>query len=425
MQRLLIALLFIAPTIQYRIDVGPFSLALMEPIILGVASVLLLGQIWQRGSIFLAREPLLGLMLLICVWVLLIRPFEANITRGLSDARDWVVPTIGYLALLATVRTGWRQWILIFVIGVFLQASLGIYQAWSDSARPFVNDLAVYKQGFVVTPEADRLLQTSFASGLFGHPNAMAIYLLGGFMLALSWPVQHRWSWVVKFVLLALIGGSLYLTYAKSSLLVLGLAVGWYLLQHWLRSGRRLFGMTIIGGGLILILLGVVIPLIPEVFLRTFYWRVGLWQIAWDQLAAYPTTLIFGNGLDRFAQIAYYAQPHNTYIFMLLEYGIFGLIWLLALLWQLARLGWYARIQGFFRLEPRLAGLWVFLLSYAVLGITESTLHGIEDRALLLWYYACFFGLYREVASELVRARVPEYANLQPVATRQAMQHLS
>jgi O-antigen ligase len=395
---LLIFLLLLAPTIQYRIELGPFSLAFMEPVTLLVALVLIGDQIRRRGSLFLPRDPLIPLILVMCVWAFMFRPLGLSWTRGLSDARDWIVPAIGYIALVASVRQGWRRWITILLVGVILQALFGVYQHLSDSARPFVNTLASYKTGFAISAEAVELVFVSYAVGLFTHPNGFAIYLFGGFMLLLSWPAAGL-RLAVKAIFIALIGGCLFWTYAKASLLVMTIAVAWYIIQRRLRADQVLMVTAIglvVGVGLVFVALRVV----PETLLTTFYWRVGLWEFGVDTAFNYPQILLFGSGLERFSAVAYYGQPHSVYVYLLLEYGLFGLVWFVAIMGVIAHRGWQARMNGLFRREPRLAGLWVYLLGFAIVGIVESNLQGIESRALFLSFYACFSGLRREVQAE-------------------------
>jgi len=47
-----------------------------------------------------------------------------------------------------------------------------------------------------------------------------------------------------------------------------------------------------------------------------------------------------------------------------------------------------------------LAALWMGLISFFIVGLVESNLMGIEARMIFLIYWACFLGLWREVAGE-------------------------
>jgi O-antigen ligase len=396
MQTLLIALLLLSPTVQARIDLGPFSFALLEPFTLAAATLLLWRDYRRRGRLVLAAEPLWPLLLLMAAWVLTVRLFGESATRALSDARDWLIPIYGYLALISSVRDGWRRWTAVLLIGLSLQAALGIYQALSDSARPFINEESRWKTGFNISPETAELAQTSFAAGLFGHPNGLAIVLFGGLLLLISTPAGRGLPRPAKPALTALLAAALVLTYAKASLTVMALALSWYGLQRVIVSGRRLLlisAAAAVGG---LLLLPRLLQWIPPAYLETLYWRIGLWQQALDLLRSEPALLLLGRGLELFGGTAYYPQPHNNFLYMTLEYGLFGLLWFITLSAVFVVHGWWARSRGCFAQEPRLAGLWLFLLGFLLISSVESTLQGIEMRAILLNFFACYSGLLRE-----------------------------
>lgn len=396
LQGLLIALILLAPTVQYRVELGFASFALMEPVVL-LAAVLLLGrQLLRRGSIYLARDPIIALLVLITLWALLVRPWSANRTGGLSDVRDWLVPTLGYIALVSTVRTGWRRWCAALLAGVVVQSLLGAYQHLTDSARPFVNELSAYKTGFLISPETSQLAFVSFAAGLFNHPNAFAIYLFGGLTLLISWPAAG-WRRLVKYALVAFVATCLYWTFAKASLIMVVFALGWYMLQRWVRSGAALVVASGLGLVVVAAALLVVYSLVPDMLLNTMRWRIGLWELGLRLAIERQEILLFGNGMQLFGQQAYYGQPHNLYVYMLLEYGVLGLLWVLAVIWVISLKGWAVRQRGGFALEPRLAGLWVFLIGFFAVGMVESNLLGVESRMVFLIFYACFYGLVREV----------------------------
>jgi len=50
------------------------------------------------------------------------------------------------------------------------------------------------------------------------------------------------------------------------------------------------------------------------------------------------------------------------------------------------------------RSEPVLAALWFGLLGHFAIGLVESNLMGIENRAIFMILLACFAGLAREAA---------------------------
>jgi hypothetical protein len=396
---LLLLVLFVAPTIHYRVELGGASFMLMEPVVLFVSTALLGQQFVQRRSIFVLKDPLIFLFLTMALWSLLVRPWGLNSHNGISDIRDWFVPTLGFVTLLSTIRHGWRKWIMLFLFVVVLQSLLGIYQHSINGMRPFVSELSYYKTSFLIDPETKKLMFTSFAVGLFSHPNGFAIYIFIGLMIALGWNAQANKRWL-KVITLIPIVLCLYFTYAKASLLVVVFAVFWLWLQFYIKSGSILLLLTgaIAISGLMTALLSV--QFVPEAFLLTFWWRVGLWESALIIISRWPGILLLGNGLDLFVRQAYYGQPHSLYFYLLLQYGSFGLIWVGILFWVIWKRGWCARQSGLMVREPLLAGLWVALVGYFVVGLVESSLFGIESRMIFMLVVACFAGLMREVRRE-------------------------
>jgi O-antigen ligase len=303
---------------------------------------------------------------------------------------------LGYVALTSTVRKGWRRWSVLLLAAVVLQALLGIYQHFTDAARPFVTTSAAYKTGFVVSPETSQLALVSFAVGMFSHPNGYAIYLFIGLMIALGWSANGRLRWL-KIMLIVPLALALFWAYAKASLVVMAFAVILFLVQHWVKSSRLL--LMAIGAVLLVGVATLVVAsqLVPDALLATLHWRIGLWRTALELIGRQPMILLFGNGMEDYAQHAYYAQPHNVYLFLLLQYGLVGLCWVALVLVSIWRRGWFARSRGWMHHEPLLAAYWIALLGFFLIGMVESTLLEIESRMLFLLVAACFSGLAREL----------------------------
>ncbi|HEX5689973.1 MAG TPA: hypothetical protein VFX76_08220, partial [Roseiflexaceae bacterium] len=363
-------------------------------------------QLLRRRRVAILNDSLLFLGLAMVVWVALIRPWSQDWQHGLSDIRDWIIPVLAYVALVSTIRDGWRRWTLLLLFVVLAQALFGIYQHVTDSARPFISQGAEFKTGFAISPETSQLALVSFAVGTFSHPNNFALYLFVGLMVLLGWRTTSWWR-LLKPVLLVAIVLALFWAYAKASLVVMAVAIVIFWVQRWFRSGRVLLLAT--GIGLLLLVVGLLIAarLIPAVLLGTLYWRFGLWEAAIRVMGEYPAILLVGNGIESFAQQAYYGQPHNTYLFMLLEYGMFGPLWLLAVMCVIGIRGWRARSHAWLRREPLLSALWIALFGYFAVGLVETNLLDIESRMIFFLVIACFTGLARELRAETRRAVPP------------------
>jgi hypothetical protein len=397
MTNILVLLLLIAPTVQYRVELGSISFALMEPITIFVAGILIIKQIVNRQKITIAKDTMVFLFMVITLWSFVIRPWAIDWQHGLSDVRDWAIPLLGYIVVVSTVRGRWRKWIGVFLTWVILLSILGIYQHFSPTTRPFLNELATAKTGFTVaSTDESRLQLVSAAAGFFAHPNGYAMYLFLGLMVALGWLVSDKRRWYKIFIVF-LITLALYWAYAKASLIVMAFAVVWFWLQHWFKRGSQALSLM---GGIILSALPaawIMLHFLPTAILYTYYWRVRLWNISLETIQTHLHTLLVGNGMDIFAQQAFYPQPHNVYFYLLLDFGLAGLVFVALVIRNLWVRGWRLHQRGLLRREPLLAGLWTALLGIFIIGLVESNLMGIENRMIFLLTVALFTGLEREI----------------------------
>ncbi len=392
-------LLFLSGTVQYRFIGGQVSFALLEPIVLFVASLLLLRILFRNEGIQVPRDRILLLLSMLMLWVCIIRPWAEDWKGGLSDLRDWAIPAIGFLILLCLVRRGWRKWTGVFLVAVVIQAILGIYQHATDSSRPFIDIAMVSKMGYG-QQEGDVLSPlVSFAVGLFAHPNGYAMYLLAGLMIAIGL-VGSRKRRVLSTCVSVPVAIALYWSYGRSAVGIAVVAVFWFAwYQHSVT--RRMTTVLLIGAvaGAFLFGWGNLVATISAT-LGNLYWRVGLWKTAVDVINSNPAILLLGNGMEEFGRQAYYGQPHNVYVYFLLQYGAVGLALLLGVVANLWRRGMRALKDGLARREPLLVGVWLALLGFFGVGLGESNLMGIENRQNLLMIVVLFIGLEREVREE-------------------------
>ncbi len=397
MKKLLVALLVLAPTVQYRVDLGLVSFALMEPLVVVAAGLLLIDQ-FNRGRFGLRLPWIMLLMGLLSLWALLSVLWAPNANASLSDVRNWLVPLLGCLALLGAVRQDWERLIRLFCLGAVVNSLVGLYQHFTDSFRPFATELSSYKLGFAPSPESSQFQFVSYTVGFFQHPNNFALYLLVALLLSIGLLAQGPRRWL-RGLTVALIGAALLWTYAKTSVLLGGALIG-LLVLHWLFRSQRRFGCAVVLATVSgLAVLVQVVPLVSSNALATFLWRVNLWQTALRLVEQQPSMLLLGQGLPRFGIIAAYPQPHNVYIYLLLQYGLVGPVLFLAsgiwLLWS----GWQARARGWIAQSALLATVWLGGLSFFLVGLVESDIFGIEDRMLFLVMMSFFYGLWRDVWS--------------------------
>jgi O-antigen ligase len=333
---------------------------------------------------------------MITLLALFIRPWAINWKNGLSDIRDWLIPAITFVAFLTLDYRDWRKWVGLFLIVLYLNASVGIYQSLTNSGRPYVNELSIYKKDVYFIGE-NVPTRASFAAGFYAHPNQFGLYVFMGLMVALGFLTGRKELHWAKYLLLIPIGLALYWSYSKASLLVTVVALGLWLL-HRLIESDKLFLKLLIGGAIIGPIAAVIIaPFLPPAMLGTFWWRVDLWQVALETISQQPTILLFGNGKDIYAQEAIHPQPHSLYVFMLLQYGLLGLLLTCAIIGRFCQLGWQARRSGLMKEHPILAGLWIALFGFFLISLVETTWLTLLNRLFFVIIVSLFLGLYQQL----------------------------
>jgi hypothetical protein len=271
---------------------------------------------------------------------------------------------------------------------------LAIYQWSTNSFRPFAAPNAFYKATFTLDPMTNQPQLASFGTGLFSHPNELALYLVLSLLIGVGWWLGRPSLLKAAIVAVLLLG--LATTYAKTSIGVGALGGATLLIHQRVRSNRA---FTIAGGTTLLAAGGatcLAVSLLPRLWLATLGWRVGLWDAALGLLWHRPGALAIGGAMDDYARVAIYAQPHNLGIYLILAYGLLGVLWLGLLVWRIHTAAWQLRRGGALHREPLLAALWLGPWAFLAVGMLESLLLSIEWRMSLLLLVACFVGLRRE-----------------------------
>lgn len=395
----LIFVLFLAPTIQYRIELGAFSLALMEPIVILASALLLFSKMARRNRIAIPRDPLVLSWAGMILWAIMILPWAPDLSSSLSDIRNWTIPFLSMVALISTFRKGWRKCLAIFLALATANSILGIYQHHANAFRPFVTGLAGHKTSFALAPGGEGLAPASYAVGFFSHPNDFAMYLFLGLMVAVGWPAAV-WKRLLRASILLILLLGLVWTYAKASLAITLLI----LLGIWMKDRVRCRGqlvliclMLILGGS---ILGWALLRDLPPTYLATLRWRINLWHTALEVFGNRPAILLIGNGIRRFAESAAYPQPHSLILYIALSYGVPGLCLVLGMIFHLLRQVWPGQRLHIIAHETLLRALWLGLLGYFAIGLVESNLMGMESRMLFSLVAACFVGLRREMMAQ-------------------------
>ena len=403
MLTILLFLFFLAPTVQYRMQLGSVTISLMEPVVLIASIFLFLREYFLKHSISLPRNRIFQSLYMMLFWVFFTQIiFSKNTMEGLSDLRNWFIPILGFVALLS-VKKDWRKWIGIYIFITFLNSLLGIYQYVTDSFRPFQNTYGDTRLSIVFLNGGISYINTKFSIGLFAHPNTYAMYLLGGFMIALGLALSTRK--IKDQIIIIPIATAIILSYSKTSIIMLAvllLIFGFV----WLRVKTSLLSWLYLPA-IILLLSGVLygISFLPSEIFTTYYWRVGLWKIAYEFFLQNPTVMLIGGGLNKFGDLAYYGQPHNLFVYIFLLYGVPGLIILLSILWESIRSMIFYFQTNKAKDKMMEAGLFMASVSLFAVGLTDSTLFGVENRMIFVTWLALFVGFVREIKMEFDHAK--------------------
>ena len=400
---LLFLLLWLAPTIRWRIYLGSVSFAFLEPVALIVIAVLVLSMLSPGSHPKLYVNSLVIVLILHFMWLLIIRPWSQDWSHGLSDLRDWGIPILTTIILLSYVKQGWRKWSLLIIPIALLQANIGIYQKITDSFRPFASLESIYKMDFLSSGT------TSVAVGLFEHPNSFAVFLIIAITISLGWMKERNGirRKLFPFGVILLLSLVLYWTYSKAEIIALGLMLFLFFLIPYIRTYIKFIAIGLLALITILVAGWFAINHWPVEF-RTIWWRIDLWQSVFHTISMYSGILLWGNGDVAFASNANWAQPHNIIFYTLLNYGLIGVFLLIIIFVHILAYGIFSYRKGDMKKDYILRALWISLLGFFFTGLVESSLLSIETRSTFFLLVACFIGLRRELATDLV----PGYKNL-------------
>ncbi len=412
----LIFLLFLLPTIQYRVELGAFSFSVAEPLILIVGAFLLARQLFAERRLVLLNNPLPLLLLLLLGWMVVLRPWSSNFTNGLSDLRDWLLPVAVFVLLVSTVRSGWQRYAKFFLLIGVLQGGLAIYQALTNSARIFqTSGTALAKRGFLASPSGE-LPRASYGLGLFNHPNSIGYFLALQLLIWVGffWSVRTRQKWLL-LPIGALLGVALFLSYAKTSILAALILLPTLLLLRHRQLAPLIALLPLLGLLVSFVAFGVgytvdvsTVHLPPE--LDTMVWRFQMWQDSVELLEQQPMILLVGNGDPALWELRGidFTHPHNLPLYFIIYYGLPGLFFLVAFTLVLCKLG--VENASLLRASPLLTALYLCVCTLPITGIVEALPNNLDSRMIYLNVCALFIGLLHEQKA----------ARAQPLAERVA-----
>ncbi|MBK6854871.1 MAG: O-antigen ligase family protein [Burkholderiales bacterium] len=242
-----------------------------------------------------------------------------------------LLPAFLFFAIAAhAVRSSRDAWLIlvVFVVSAVPNVALAVSQLVFGKPYPIPLNLASS-----VKMDVDGSFVKIAVSGLFNHPNALAVYLvpvfLASFGLVFSRIKLAGWIRLGLLLMLAASAVLLYSTKAKGAWL--WGAFGIFVLI-WPRAlvRSRYSGWLMWLAVVALITATVTASLIQGGVLSTMMTRVLLWQSAFVAMMAEPFVAVFGSGQEvvwyASAQVAdlQYANAHNVFLNQAVYFGIPG-----------------------------------------------------------------------------------------------------
>lgn len=229
-------------------------------------------------------------------------------------------------------------------------------------------------------------------TSIYEYPNAVGLFCAPIVALAAGWLIHERTN---KLLFTSIAGfGLLAIGLSQSAGAVI--AVGGAITFSFLFTKYRSVTILIAGLSIVLLLL---IPTTREVVLlqdTSGEVRLALWEGTWNLLKDRPW---FGAGLGNFPAV--YEQyklarhtelllyPHNILLDFWVEYGIFGLIWLLATLAYCFYIGWKKRLHH--HSVVVMSGL-VAMLVYGLVDVPYFK----NDLAVLFWIFIAWLTIAQQ-----------------------------
>ena len=176
-------------------------------------------------------------------------------------------------------------------------------------------------------------------TGLFGHPNAVALVLLpvAVFLVIATWPglVPGR---RLRLAMLGLLASTMFVlvgTYAKGALVWLAAGVGLLLLPRWFDRHRLALSVaTVVLGIIALTVLSVAYFEEGDPRAGSFVSRIELWRAAIMVIAADKSVAFLGNGhggaLMEEISLVDFPNAHNAWLNQVLTFGLPALAFYLA-----------------------------------------------------------------------------------------------
>jgi hypothetical protein len=363
-------------------------------LIASIALAVFSGGIFRRAvrMELLDKGWLLGLLSFIgwagLIWICL----PENASQG-WDIKSWLIPAGIVLFLYAASPQSWKTIAVCFVI-VGLINSLGGFGIWvahhfdpayqsvisSDSEVVGTGRGWWYLIGGGVHPVA----------GLRGGVaiNGMADVLFWPFMILVgcAGAVKRRWLAILGILAISL---GIFVTYSRSTAIVMVIGVILFLfLQR--KSGISISRRMIIAVlALIAMISTALLLLLPRSLVGSVFFRFEMWQQVFGYIQAFPNTLLGGGGFPRIVAHPYDVwDTHNMYLYLLVAYGIPGLLLFLAPIGHILWKGWkiFSGVRQH-AIDPHAAAAISALACFLFRGMMESQVNEMDLRMAFVLFF--------------------------------------
>jgi hypothetical protein len=332
-----LVLLGLGMALGTRITLSGINFDVVELVLISMLAILI---VFNFHRLFIPLQSYEIIFIVFLGFRLTMSIFAADLRHSFSDLREWLEFVIALMVLRRVLVTAELANVArkAFLFGAVISATLALGQAYWDWPAPFVSEQGQMKTFVDFGSQSNYRVQP--VAGLQSHPNSFAIYLAVGAIMLLFWTESFGTR---KWLVLSWCGAGLCLwaiatTFAKTTYVAMGLTLlSVPCLRFWRGSLWRTCMLLAGGFGIIFMALRSAEIEGYGFALSSFYIRERLWQDSLIILARNWHGLFLGDQLSELWKISVWGQPHNTFLFFLLEYGIIGACLLIAGGWAIVR----------------------------------------------------------------------------------------
>lgn len=384
---------------------GPIDLSLTEIVI--VATLVIWITTKPGLSLFLrdaVRDPLLLLMgfLIVCsqaIWL-----FSKDWGFDLNELRWQILAAGTFLLFLRYCQDGWRWFLLMFMATAVLAALVADVQALTNAFVPPFS-----ASGIKVIYLSNTLsIQQRMAIGFFRHPNAFGAYAFWPFLISLAGVSDSRWRWW-SILGLSLFGLSMYLSFYRGILFAAAFALLlWAMTKYPLSPRRSAFVMLFVTFGAVgaSVMLFVTFGALAARFFGTLLYRADLWNAALQFFGQDARVALLGAGFSPTVALASSqarSDPHNAYLYMLMHFGVPGLLVFVLMGWIILKRGWqdFRRRSG--GKQALVTALWIGSICWYLTDAFDSRITTSEWIILQVAMLALFWAVSGEIRNGPMR----------------------